>query len=111
MGFSGGEWTGLALGGLPGLSVAQGQQAAREQKRALTRQEEAQRQALRAAASQQRRSEMEFRRVNRKVPDVGSLLAGEAASSRQGPGSTMLTGFPGIDPQRLLLGRTSLLGG
>lgn len=101
-----------ALGVLSvGASVQQGEEARSGQRRALRQQEQAQRQATSAAVSQRRRSEQESRRANRRQPDVSSIFDTERAASARGPASTLLTGPTGVDPNRLLLGRTSLLGG
>lgn len=107
-----GKSLGIGLGGgLFGQNIYEGQKADREQKRALRRQEKAQRDAEARAISQQRRSEQEFAKANRKQPDIGSILEGEQQAALSGASSTMLTGPGGVDPNQLRLGRRSLLGG
>lgn len=91
--------------------IRTGEKQRQQQKRALSRQEEAQRNAEARAQSEQRRADMEFRAANREKPDIGSLLTSELAAEQSGAGATLLTGPGGVDPKRLKLGRTSLLGG
>jgi hypothetical protein len=93
-----------------GAGIEQGQRQVRQQKRALQAQEEATRTATAASASERRRAELEQRRANRRQPDVASLLGTERSALGRGPAATMLTGASGIDPNRLLLGKKSLLG-
>lgn len=101
----------FAVGGASlGASIYQGQSAAKAQRRALRSQEQAQREATSRAAAIQRRNEMESRRVNRRTPDIGRLLDTAGTRSRQGPGSTFLTGPRGVPASGMLLGGTSLLG-
>lgn len=74
------------------------------------RQRQAQASAESAAASQIRQSEENYNRVNRKQPDIPSILLGEQAAG--GLGSSLLSGGRnGADSSNLLLGRRSLLGG
>ncbi len=100
--------TAAAVGG---ASVYQGQMQKRSQRRALRSQEAAQDQALAAAASEQRRTEMEQRKLNRRQPDLGTILAGQRARGRRGAASTLLTGATGVGRGSMTLGTTSLLGG
>ena len=100
----------LAVGSLAS-SVYQGQQGAKQQKRALKAQQQAQEQAEAQAISEQRRAEMETNKANRKTPDIEAILGGERTA---GPGATMLTGPTGVDPNQLVLGKLgkkTLLGG
>ena len=46
-------------------------------------------------------------KANQKTPDINSILQ----RSRDKPSSTMLTGSYGVDPSRLNLGKSTLLGG
>lgn len=101
----------ILIGVATGAAVVQGQRAARQQRRALRAQEQAQQEALNRAQAAERRSRAEFERVNRRQPDATSLLGAEQARERTGAGSTLLTGSLGVDPGKLLLGRKSLLGG
>lgn len=109
MGFSGGNALGFGLGGLIGLQISQGQEAAKQQKRALQSQEKAQDEAKAAAIRQARENDMQLNKANQKSPDISALLLGEQAR-KSGPSSTLLTGSSGVDPSSLRLGRVSLLG-
>ncbi len=101
-----------ALGGLlVGGSVYQGEAGRKQQKKALRSQEQAQARSEARALSQQRRSEQEQRRLNRKQPDLFSILGREREAALQGPGSTLLTGARGVGKGKLTLGQSSILGG
>ena len=93
-----------------GLGVQQGQQSKQAQRRSLRLKQSGQEEAERRAIGEQRRSEQDQRRLNRKRPNLQSLLAGERGGSRGGAASTLLTGARGGGRQ-LTLGRASLLGG
>lgn len=98
----------IALGGASiGGSLLEGERARKQQKRALGAQQEANRLATSRAASEQRRTEMEQRRLNRKGPNIGSLLDTERSQSAGGAASTLLTSPSGRRPT---LAKTSLLG-
>lgn len=56
-------------------------------------------------------SDIETNRVNAKKPNVGQMLAANQMSSMAGNAGTMLTGYQGIDPSQLQLGKNTLLGG
>ena len=99
---------GAAAAGV-GISAAAAIQGQAAQQDAMRQQKKAQDQATRAAASQQRQSEMTINAANRRSPDVSSIMAG--ASKASGVSGTMLTGPAGVDPNSLALGRSSLLGG
>ena len=86
-----------------GASVYQAERAASSQRRA---QEQAQRNMERA----ERQQEEARNRANQRRPDTRSLLADARAGGQAGLGSTFLTGPGGVDPDTLLLNRTSLLG-
>lgn len=98
------------LAGPLGIAVAQGEAQMRAQKRAARRTAEAQRLATSRAAAEQRRQEMEQRRLNRRKPNVMSLLGKEQNAAATGPGATLLTGSAGVPRDRLTLGSSSLLG-
>jgi hypothetical protein len=106
--------TGVAVPFMIGLTTAstayQGNQQDRAQKRAVKRQAEAQRLATTRAVSEQRRQEMESRRLNQRRPNIASLLANEQRGALAGAGSTMLSGTSGVPADRLTLGKSSLLG-
>lgn len=74
-------------------------------------QREAQNVAVASAASEQRKADEALAAANRKAPDVGSLLTAEQQARLKGPSTSLLTGSAGVDPNRLKLGRASLLGG
>lgn len=85
--------TALAIGAISSAlattySAHEQQQSA---KKGRKMQERAQSQAMAQAEKQQRDSDEQMRRANRKMPDVASLLA-DAQQMRQP--STMLTGAP-----------------
>jgi len=92
-----------------GASVYQAEEAKKGQKASLRQQKSAQAQALARAQSESRRSELERRRLNRKRPDLGTLLTAEMDRARTGPASTLLTSARGAG--RPTLGSRSLLGG
>lgn len=100
------------VGGIVGLSmvagsVYQGEQGRRVQKRALRDQEAAQRQAEINIVRQRQENEMETNRVRQKTPDLSGILA---SAQRPRDQTTLLTGPLGVDPERLRLGRSTLLG-
>ena len=87
-----------------------GQIAAREQKRALVAQEQAQKVALGAAERQRKLAEQAENKANMKTPDISGLLTEAQRKARLGPAASMLTGANGVDPTGLQLGRKTLLG-
>lgn len=50
-------------------------------------------------------------RANAKSPDVAGLLSANTLSAKAGQSGTMLTGTQGVDPNTLMLGKKTLLGG
>lgn len=87
-------------------SAYTGYEGKQQQKKAMGRQAEAQRQAQAASVSQARKADMAAREANRKTPDVGELLAFEQGFRGFGGG-----GQSGVDPSRLNLKRpTTTLG-
>lgn len=111
MALTGLEWLAAgALAGTLGGGVHSGMQANRQQKRALRDQQQAQQQAETLAQRQMRENAEALAKTNRKRPDVTSLLGEAQSASRQGIGSTLLTGSGTADNERRL-GRSSLLGG
>lgn len=60
-----------------------------------------------AAAAQ----EQQFNKLNGKTPDINAMSAQNALDAKAGPSGTLLTGPAGVDPSKLLLGRSTLLGG
>lgn len=73
-------------------------------RRAKTQGEEQAAMLARQAAEQERA----YNKANAKKPNIMGLIG-----SNRSPiaGGTMLTGSQGVDPSRLTLGKTSLLGG
>lgn len=61
-----------------------------------------------AAAAQQ---EQQFNKLNGKNPDTVALADQNMQAGKNGPSGTLLTGPQGVDPSKLLLGRSTLLGG
>ncbi len=98
-----------AAGGL-GYSIASGEDAKKKQASALSKQESAQAQAVKAAESQRMTSEMAINQANRKKPDVSSIMQAAGESASGGAAGTMLTGPTGVNPNALSLGKTTLLG-
>ena len=92
-------------------SVVAGEDAKKQQKKALESQERAQAQQLAQTQAQQRRSEMAMNAANRKQPDVAGIMERAGQQAGGGPSATMLTGPGGVDPTQLSLGRSTLLGG
>ena len=92
-------------------SVVAGEDAKKQQKKAMESQERAQAQQLAQTQAQQRRSEMAMNAANRKSPDVAGIMERAGQQAGGGPSSTMLTGPGGVDPSQLSLGRSTLLGG
>ena len=50
-------------------------------------------------------------RANAKSPNVAGLLSANTMSAKAGQSGTMLTGTQGVDPNTLMLGKKTLLGG
>lgn len=88
----------LLAGSGMGYSVYQGEQARKQQKKALDLQKQEQAKAEARAISAQRRSEMEQAAINRKKPDVNALLKASQDAGKAGAASTMLTGPAGVNP-------------
>ena len=98
---------GLAGAGAVGGSIFQGQQQKQAARRSIRAQERAQDEATSRAAAEVRRQSLAERRLNRRKPDITSLLSAER---RSGLGETSLTGAGGVGRGSLTLGRSSLLG-
>lgn len=52
----------------------------------------------------------QWNKANQKAPDVGTLRGRNQQEGKGGQGGTMLTGARGVDKEKLLLGRATLLG-
>jgi len=99
-----------AAGGL-GYTIASGEDAKKKQAQALSKQESAQAQAVKAAEGQRKRSEMVMNQANRQQPNVAGIMqAARAGGGDSGASGTMLTGPTGVDPNALALGKSTLLG-
>lgn len=85
-------------------TVYSGERAASAQKKANARAE----QAGKLAADQQ---DQAMNKANAKTPDLQAILAGNLSAGGGGAGSTLLTGASGVDGSKLLLGKSTLLGG
>lgn len=94
-----------------GYGVYSGERGAQQQKQAVRKQEQAQKDNLASAAAAQRAADAEQRKANARKPDVTSLLASEQQQALSGPSSTMLTGSSGAARGSMKLGQTSMLGG
>lgn len=91
-----------------GASVYQAERGAQMQRKGIRQQEDAQRQSLKLAFQQQRKSEEAVRAsTSKKTPDIAQILAG--AKSNKSP-TSMLTGPTGISDSALTLGKNTLLG-
>ncbi len=66
---------------------------------------------LEQAREQMKQQGEQWNKANQKAPDVGTLRNRNQQEGKGGQGSTMLTGARGVDKDKLLLGRASLLGG
>ena len=93
-----------------GYAIASGEDAKKKQAAALSRQESAQAQAVKAAEGQRMTSEMAINQANRKKPDVSSIMQAAGESASGGAAGTMLTGPTGVNPNALSLGKSTLLG-
>lgn len=93
-----------------GTGAVQNQQAQKAQKGARADQADAQSRAQAQALSAQTSEEEAMRKQNRKPADISALLGDQQAPGLGAAGS-LLTGAGGIDPNRLILGRSTLLGG
>ena len=92
-----------------GYGIYAGEEQKSAQRKAVRKQEAAQKDASATAAAQQRRAEMDAKRARSRQPDVGSLLSNEMKGSLDGPSATMLSGGGGRSAMKL--GKTSMLGG
>lgn len=54
--------------------------------------------------------EQQINRANQRSPDSSAILSGNQRAARGGQSGTMLTGVQGIDPNKLALGKNTLLG-
>ena len=83
--------------------IYQGEKASSAQKKASAQaQQQAEKQALQA--------EQDFNKANQKKPNAGALLSANQQAGAAGSSGTMLTGPSGVDPNKLDLGKNTLLG-
>lgn len=94
----------IAIGGLTGLQLYQGQEARKMQSQASDA-------ATAAATKAADQADQANNRLNGKQPDIMGMLSANQQAAKGGVGGTMLTGPQGVDPNSLLLGKTTLLGG
>ena len=88
MGLAGGLLGAAAIGG----SIFSGVQQSSAARKSLNQQKRVQQSSLARAISEQRRSELEQRKLNRRKPDLAALFAGELASTNRGVPSSLSTG-------------------
>ncbi len=101
----------LAVAGVgTGVAAYDGSQANNNQKKSLQNQTTATQQAEANALSTERKNETATNAANQRAPDISSILAQAANSSKVGIGSTMLTGSSGVNNSSLSLGKSTLLG-
>lgn len=96
----------IALGVLAAASAAQAYSTIKQ----TEAQKSAQGKAEDAASKQEQAAQREFKRQNRKQPDIAAMLAANRDAAGGGVGSTMLTGASGVEPGSLSLGKSTLLG-
>ena len=80
-------------------------------KKGLEAQQAANATAIDAATKQASAADQATNRANAKVPDIASMLSENVLNAKGGQSGTMLTGPQGVDPNALLLGKKTLLGG
>lgn len=90
---------------------AQLQEQLRLQQSMASYQQQVYSQQLAQAAKDARLAEEQLRRNSQRNPDFAAAVTGNRRAGAMGVGGTMLTGADGVDPQSLLLGRATLLGG
>lgn len=95
---------GVLAGGPAYVSYAQGKKANEIQQAAG---DEAQKRAEATA----KLAEEAVNKANQKRPNVAGMLSSNQMAAKGGQSGTMLTGPGGIDPSKLQLGKTTLLGG
>lgn len=101
--------TAAVLGvGLIGSTTYQGIKGQQEQKKALRRQEQTQRELTAHAQAADRRAESERRRIEARKPKLGSILGQEREAGRLSE-ATLITGQKGVTTQTL--GMRTTLGG
>lgn len=102
-GISAAGWAAISAVVSSAVSIYNGQQ---QQKAAG----QAQAQAKKSAELQALQADEANGRANQKKADITSILAAAQDSAKMGLGGTLLTGAQGVDPNQLLLGKSTLLG-
>lgn len=80
-------------------------------KKGLDAQNKANDSAIAAAKQQADQADQAMNRANGKAPDLAALMGQNVLNAKGGQSGTMLTGPQGVDPNSLLLGKKTLLGG
>jgi hypothetical protein len=107
-GGGGGGLLNVLTGGLVGALLGNQDETA---KKALEAQQQANKMAQDAATRTADQADQANNRANAKTPDIGGMAAKNSLDAKGGQSGTMLTGPEGIDPNALLLGKKTLLGG
>lgn len=92
-------------------SVSEGERGKSEGRKAIRRQEDAQRDAQSSATAEARKASEATNRARRQRRNQASLLGDAQMDALGGTASTLLTEQTAASRDRLRLGRTSLLGG
>ena len=103
--------TAIAAVASTGYSIYQGEQQKKAQRKQLALQSQANEDARKQAKAQADKADMEYNKANRQTADVGAIGDESKLMSKGGAAGTMLTGNMGIDPNKLNLGKSTLLGG
>ena len=88
-----------------------GQNQKKQMKKQMEMQRQANLEARQRAKEAKERAQIDQNKANRKKADVSALSAKEEQAALTGPAGTMLTGNQGVDPEKLKLGGSTLLGG
>jgi hypothetical protein len=109
--YTGGAST-MVMGAAAGASVGN---ATIDQPEAMKKAQDTQNQANKIALDQATKgadqADQAVNRANGKQPDIGGMFSQNELNAKGGQSGTMLTGTAGVDPNSLLLGKKTLLGG
>ena len=103
--------TAIAAVASTGYSIYKGEQQKKQQKKQLALQSQANEDARKQAKAEADRADMEYNKANRQTADVSAITDESFLAGKGGGAGTMLTGNMGVDPNRLKLGKSTLLGG
>ena len=103
--------TAIAAVASTGYQIYQGQQQKKAQKKQLALQAQANEDSRKQAKAEADRADIEYNKANRQTADVSAITDESVLAGKGGAAGTMLTGTMGIDPDKLNLGKSSLLGG